>query len=214
MTPDRRRGSRVRLVVLAIASAAVVVGGVGPTASLVGHSGHRTALDMRGQSVALDPGVTPVPAASAQADIGTRLQVPSVELDVPLGALTAVDGQITPPGFTSAYWIRNMGVPVADSSRGTVFVVMHSLRNGGIGPGNYLTDVATQTARVRDGAIVRIAGVTFTVTGSDLISKSTIATDSTVWSATPNRLLLITCLEHPDGSLSTENLVVTAKRSS
>ena len=172
--------------------------------------------DLRGQTVVLDPGETPEPAASAKAirSIGTTVKVPSVGLDVPLGALNAVDGQITPPGFTSAYWVRNMGVPVADGKSGTVFIVMHSLRGGGVAPGNYLTNVNTQTSRVKVGATVEVADVMYTVTGSQLIDKKTIARNSSVWTNTPNRLLLITCLEHANGSASTDNLVITAKRNS
>jgi hypothetical protein len=208
----RRRGSRLRLLALGVAAAAIVAGGIGLTATLVGGRGGPTAIDMRGNAVTLDPGAVPRPAESAEPSIGQRLDVPSVGLDVPLGALSAVDGEITPPGFTSAYWVRNMGVPVSNGGAGTVFVVMHALRNGAIGPGNYLTNVSRGTSRVRDGAAVRVDGVEYRVTGSRLISKSTIASDSAVWAATPDRLLLITCLEHPDGSLSTENLVVTAMR--
>jgi hypothetical protein len=172
--------------------------------------------DLRGQTVVLDPGETPEPAASAKAirSIGTTVKVPSVGLDVPLGALNAVDGQITPPGFTSAYWVRNMGVPVSDGKSGTVFIVMHSLRGGGVAPGNYLTNVKTQTSKVKVGATVEVAEVMYTVTGSQLIDKKTIARNSSVWTNTPNRLLLITCLEHANGSASTDNLVITAKRNS
>jgi hypothetical protein len=131
---------------------------------------------------------------------------------VPLGALNGVDGEITPPGFTSAYWVRNLGVPVSGGATGTVFIVMHSLRGGGEAPGNCLANVQTQTSRVKHGAIVEVAGVDYTVTGSELITKTTIFRDSTVWATTPNRLLLITCLEHANGSPSSDNLVITATR--
>ncbi|HEX4401972.1 MAG TPA: hypothetical protein VHZ98_11635 [Galbitalea sp.] len=97
---------------------------------------------------------------------GVTLNVPSVGLDVPLGALNAVDGEITPPGFTSAYWVRNLAVPASGGAARTVFVVMHSLR-GGVAPGNYLTNVQTQTSK----AIVKVAGIDYTVTGSQLSSS-------------------------------------------
>ncbi|MDQ1131225.1 hypothetical protein [Microbacterium sp. SORGH_AS_0888] len=131
---------------------------------------------------------------------------------MPLGQLNEVDGQITPPGFTSAYQVRNRGVSPEDSAQGTVVVVMHSLRNGAIGPGNYLIDVDQQRSKLAPGAVVVVAGVAYAVTGSELISKDSIAGQSSVWSNTPNRLVLITCLQRPDGSPSTENLVITATR--
>lgn len=205
------------LPVIAIAGAVLLVAAVaiGLTASHPAvKNGTDTAKDMRGQTVSLDPGETPEPAASAKAigSIGATLHVPSVGLDVPLGALNAVNGEITPPGFTSAYWVRNLGVPVSGGATGTVFVVVHSLRGGGVAPGNYLTNVQTQTSRVKDGAIVEVAGIDYTVTGSELITKTTISQNSSVWANTPNRLVLITCLEHANGSPSTDNLVITATR--
>jgi hypothetical protein len=210
-------GYRRGLPVIAIAGAVLLVAAmvIGLTARhpAVTNSAY-TGKDMRGQTVSLDPGETPEPAAKAKAitSIGATLNVPSVGLDVPLGALNAVDGEITPPGFTSAYWVRNLGVPASGGATGTVFVVMHSLRGGGVAPGNYLTNVQTQTSRLKDGAIVEVAGIDYTVTGSQLITKTTISLDSSVWANTPNRLQLITCLEHANGSPSTDNLVITAIR--
>lgn len=170
--------------------------------------------DMNGAPVALDPGaVAPPPASSdAVADTGSRLVVPSVGLDVPLGALDAVDGQITPPGFTSAYRVRNVGVPLADADHGTVYVVMHSLRGGGIGPGNYLTDVDTGRATVAQGATVSVAGVDYTVTGWQTVSKTALANDPGVWADAPGRLVLVTCLELPSGAPSVDNMVIVASR--
>lgn len=212
-THRRRRAGAFWPVVLAVGALAIATGVVGVVNSLPAGGGEMH--DLRGRSVTLDPGEAPIPAAESQAtaDTGERLVVPSVGLDVPVGALNAVAGQITPPGFTSAYWVRNLGVPVSASSEGTVFVVMHSLRGGAVGPGNYLTDVVHQRSKVADGAAVTIAGSRFTVTGSTLVSKSQIASAADVWADTPNRLLLITCLENADGSPSTENLVITAHRS-
>jgi hypothetical protein len=200
-------------VVAVIASALIVGGGVGLWTTLnAPHAG--SAVDMRGRTVTLDPGETPIPSASSHAveDTGSRLIVPSVHLDVPLGGLDAVDGQITPPGFTSAYQVRNFGVSPADGASGTVFIVMHSLRNGGVGPGNYITDVARQRSKLAPGAVIEAAGQRYTVTGSELVSKDQLAESADVWSNTPGRLLLITCLENADGSPSTQNLVIDAVR--
>src|SRR5699024_8173753 len=111
-------------------------------------------VDMHGDPAALDPGTMPAPAQTkamrAVEATGHRFRVPSVGLDVPLGALTMVDKTITPPGITSAYRVRNLGVPLRKAARGTVFVAMHSLHDG-VGPGNYLIDEKAGTARVKPG---------------------------------------------------------------
>ncbi len=217
MTPTGHSRRRHRLTVAALAilaGAALVVGGLGIAGSLRSEPVPGGPVDMRGHLVALDPSVTPIPASESRA-VATghgRLEVPSVDLDVPLGALDAVDGVITPPGFTSAYVVRNLGVPLSGNARGTTFVVMHSLRGGGVAPGNALVDVAGGTARVHAGDAIRVDGTTFTVTSSRLVARDRIATDSDVWADTPDRLLLITCLLRADGSPASDNLVVTAER--
>ncbi|MCI0158355.1 class F sortase [Leifsonia shinshuensis] len=167
---------------------------------------------MHGNTVQLDPGVSPAPQAAARAvdNAGVRLVVQSVGLNVPLGAINEVDGQIVPPGFSSAYWVRNMGVSIQERASGTVYVVMHSLRNGGVGPGNYLADVAHGRSRLANGATVALDGIEYAVTGSQLIDKAQIAANTVVWANTPDRLILITCLEHANGTPSTQNLVITA----
>lgn len=42
-------------------------------------------------------------------DGGSRLKVPTLGLDVPLGELPMVGGNFTPPGFKSAYKVRKSG---------------------------------------------------------------------------------------------------------
>lgn len=105
-----------------------------------------------------------------------------------------------------------MGVPLSRGSQGTVFVVMHSVRGGGVGPGNYLTNVRAGTSTVATGSTIDVAGVSYHVTGWKTILKGGLATDAEVWANTPGRLVVITCLEHPNGSPSTDNMVITASR--
>jgi hypothetical protein len=148
----------------------------------------------------------------AEEDTGGQFVVKSVGLDVPLGALNAVGGEVVPPGFTSAYWIRNEGVPIKKAKKGTVFVVMHSLRNGGVGPGNYLIDVKHQKAKVGLGTKVQVDGVTYKVTGSQAVKKTDLGRSSTIWADTPNRLVIITCLQRSQGGPSVDNMVIQATR--
>jgi hypothetical protein len=171
-------------------------------------------VDLHGNRVQADDAVPPMSKSSAVPAIGDdRFVVESVGLDVPLGALNAVDGVIEPPGFTSAYWVRNEGVSPADGEKGTVFVVTHSLRNGATGPGNYLIDVDRRTSKVGIGAKITVDDATYTVTGTQTIDKPDIAHASSIWADKPGRLVVITCLQRPEGGLSQQNVVIEAERS-
>ena len=172
--------------------------------------------DLRGHRVALNPQDRPdgrLRALQRADDSGHgRFEVPSVKLDVPLGALTEAEGAIKPPGFTSVYWVRNRGVGVHSADKGTVFVVTHSLRGGGVAPGNYLIDVRRGTSSLRPGAELIVDGIHYTLDETQPIPKSQIADDASVWANTPNRLVVITCLQVPAGTASVDNLVITATR--
>ena len=172
-------------------------------------------VDLKGNVVQLDPGDTPSPQIlqrmHAVTNTGSRFVVPSVGLDVPLGSLDVVEDEITPPGFTSAYRVDNLGVPLSRAAQGTVFVVMHSLRNGGVGPGNYLIDVDAGTSRVHQGAVIRVGGLTYTVTESQALRKTAVPRDSSLWANTPGRLVVFTCLQVPAQTESVDNMVVFAR---
>lgn len=168
---------------------------------------------MHGNHVTYDTGAAPSDKTSAVPQTGTdRFDVPSVHLDVPLGAMSMVNQVIEPPGFTSAYWVRNLGVAPSTPDKGTVFVVMHSLRNGAIGPGNYLINVDTSSAKVGLGQKIHVAGSTYTITSTLEIDKPDIGAASQVWKNTPNRLVVITCLQRPQGGPSRQNVVIEATR--
>jgi hypothetical protein len=151
------------------------------------------------------------PKASAVATGHGRFIARSVHLDVPLGSLDAVDGVVTPPGFTSAYLIRNYGVTPDQAGHGAVYVVMHSLRNGAVSPGNALIDVQAKRAKISKGATITADDVTYTVTGAESVSKSALPS-SNIWTAGRNELVVITCLQRPQGGPSVDNIVITAKR--
>lgn len=199
-------------LLVGLLATALVVAGVVLIARPDAGSGPR---GLSGNRVALDPGTVPDAASrrsmNAVGDTGRRFRVPAVDLDVPLGAVSAVDRAITPPGFTSAYLVRNMGVTPRQAGTGTVFVAMHSLRDGAVGPGNYLVDVPAARARVQPGTRVAVGSRTYAVTGSRTIRKSAIATDREVWRSVDGRLVIITCLQRPGGRRSVDNVVITAR---
>lgn len=222
MTHNRRsargsrtnRGPRARVVVGLLVMLLTIAGAVTVVAcssqSPVSSSGSAV-RDMNGAPVHLD--AQPAPAAESKVAApaaGLTLKVPSVGLDVPVASLLSVDGEITPPGFTSAYWVRDRGIAPDDAQAGTLYVVTHSLRNGGKAPGNYLTDVQNGRSAVSDGATIGVGKNTYTVTSSELVTKTKLAQDSGVWTNVPGRLILITCLERPDNGPSIDNLVITA----
>lgn len=208
-----RAGVSLTVVGLLVAVGLVALGLVG-----VLEPRHSGALeDLAGHPVAFDAGTLPSPRQKQEmhatvAAPGDHLIVSSVGLDVPLGALNVVAGAIEPPTFTSAYWIRNLGTAPSASGSGTVFIAMHSLRGGGVGPGNYLYDTATGKPRVEAGQSVTVDGIGYTITGTSTVAKPDIGSDAGVWANTPNRLVMITCLELPSGGPSLDNFIVTATR--
>ncbi len=214
---DRARTSRiVALATVLVAAAALVVAlrlGDGDRARYV------AAVDMLGNPVVpdADARVTTAQAAAMRiAPTGLRLQVPSVGLDVPVDALTAIDGTVTPPGFAEAYWVRNVGVAPADAATGTVFLVAHSTRGGAVAPGNYLIDIPGQRSAVADGAVIDLGGLRYRVTGSRVLAKTDIAGEASVWQDVPGRLQIVTCLQRSTeaGVPSVSNLVITAQMDS
>ena len=214
MTGTSRRGrwgGRLTALAAVVAVAMVAVAGVELLTPHSHGAGSSTSVDLAGAPVQLD-GPPPVPAASATPSGHGRFAVPSVGLDVPLGALSVVDGVVEPPGSTSAYWVRNLGVEPSAAPRGTVFVAMHSLRGGGVGPGNALIDVADGRARVAVGATVTVDGVTYRVTRTETVAKRDLPADAAIWADTPDRLVVVTCLQRPDGRPSVDNVVVEATR--
>ncbi len=142
-------------------------------------------------------------------DDGERFTVPSVGLDVPLGGLDMVDGEITPPGFTSAYTVRNLGTP-EDPSAGTTYVVMHSIPDPGVAPGNYLIDVADGRAAVVAGEQVHVGEAVYELDSSYVVDKAELSQRAELWVDRPGRLVIITCQQLPSGERSVQNTVIGA----
>ena len=158
------------------------------------------------------PTTTPTPTLSPTLVRGERFVVPAVGLNVPVTTMDEMGGEITPPGFTSAYIVANMGVTLEHATQGTVFVVMHSVRGGGTGPGNALINVPTGTATVKPGDTITVGSATYTVTGARTELKTAVPNDSQLWANTPGRLVIITCMHLPSNTESTHNLITTTTR--
>lgn len=212
---SQRRGRSLIAIVLAVVGAVLLGLAIHGVVGSAGDPSSDHEQDLNGDPVVLEPGTVPdastIRTMDAEEDTGARFRAPSVGLDVPLGELSMSDSTITPPGFRSAYRVRNLGVSPDQATEGTVFVAMHSLRGGGKGPGNFLIDVDRQESRVAPGDRIEVAGVPYDVTSTELVPKDRLGATASIWTDEPGRLVVITCLQRPDGSPSVDNLVVRAR---
>ncbi|GAA0423283.1 class F sortase [Leifsonia naganoensis] len=211
-TPAPRRSRRglcaPRIVLLGVLGI-VAIAAAAYTVSTYLHE-QNLPKDMKGNPVVIESIAAPKNHAVPQVD-GRTFRVPSEKLSVPLGELDQVDGVIDPPGFASAYVVRNHGATLDNAAEGTVYVVMHSCRGGATCPGNYLIDVATGEASVQSGADVYVAGLHYRVTGSHSVYKPEVSSDIDIWQNTPGKLVLLTCLQVPAQTKSIDNMVITAQ---
>ncbi|MFD8479341.1 class F sortase [Kitasatospora sp. NPDC059673] len=211
MTTDRRAGWPVLLLT---ATSLALLGGYALTHHEPAAPARQVAgVDMNGRPVQLDPGADLPPEQKQQQDAkpdgAGRFIVPSVGLDVPLGSMNEVGGSVVPPGFTAAYRITNLGTPTAPEA-GTVYVAMHSLRWGALGPGNYLFAADTGTSNVTPGAVIDAGGTQYIVDQATTIPKADLPNATAIWSDVPGRLVVLTCLEKPDNTPAVDNFVITA----
>lgn len=218
--PTRGQSRRDRLFVTVLAVLALVAGlgivwfGLGGDLGLGLEQVSRepgSFVDMDGRKVIPDEdAVADDPDGDSRPDIGKRFIIDSVGLDVPLGTARMTGNRIAPPGFTSAYVMTNLGTDLDHPEDGTVFVATHSLRGGGRAPGNYLIDIARQTAAVHPGDTVLVAGVEYRIAETRVIAKTQIADVPEVWADVPGRLVVFTCLQNQQNAPSANNLVVIA----
>ena len=196
--PKRRRSTiLILLLAVVLLVGAVVTGGLA-----VCQSSHQngTFRDLMGNKVAPednsinDPAY--VQAADAKPDIGLRFKIPSVDLDVALGSVKSVNGVINPPGFTSAFLIRDfgLGTDLENADKGTIYVATHALRSPGKAPGNYVVD-QNGNILVQDGAEIDVGGRVYKVVSSETVLKTDLGLQANLWSDTPGMLVFVTCLE-------------------
>jgi len=198
----KRRLSDILLLVLAVM---LIAGGAtyGIVATIQSHN-VQTMVDLEGNHVApddnsmFDPNVAK--QMDAKDDTGQRFIIDSVNLDVPLGEVNEVGGVINPPGFTSAYLIRNKSVSLDKADTGTVYVAAHSLRSPGKAPGNYVINIAAGNITVPYGATIQVGDRTYVMTSSEIVAKTDLGDDSKLWANTPGMLVFITCLQYDDPS--------------
>jgi len=156
-------------------------------------------VDMAGNQVIPDDPAVQDPSYVQSADPqdynGLHFKIPLVGLDVPLREANVVDNVINPPGYTSVYLMRNLGVPLTDAATGTVYVAAHSLRAPGRAPGNFVIDPAAGVIVVQTGAEIDVGDRVYSVVSSRVVSKPDLGAQADLWTSTPGMLVFITCLQ-------------------
>ncbi len=130
---------------------------------------------------------TPLPVASAP----LHITYPAVGLDVvvhPLRPDPARGQSIEPPETMDGYWLSPFGTPGAGSTN-TTYVIGHSWE-GLDAPFNHLSYAAAPGDELK--VVTATGTMTYKVESVTTYTKSTLK-DSTVWTAVPNRLVLISC---------------------
>lgn len=209
-----RRRSWHRMIPLVVALVGLALIGVA-TARWISSNRSAEATPAAAGSVVLDRIPSPEQLQRmhvVKADDRTRLRIRSVGLDVPVGVLSSVDGEITPPTVDSAYLVRDYGGTLDEADRKPLLVVMHSVHGAGFGPGNALIDVAGQRSAVEPGTSIVLGDRRYRVTSSAVVAKADLPHRSEVWQAPAGELVIITCMITPQRDQSSDNLVVIARR--
>lgn len=181
-------------------------------------------VDLHGRSVAPEEGdELPTADETAQMMIGdlhgeanpdwfdlddSRLRIPSVGMNSPLLAMSAVNGNATPPGFRACYVLRNFGTGLQDPTKGSLIVLCHSAvyRSG---PGNFLIDTSTGDNKVPAGAGIFFAEQPYIFESSEQVRKRDLPDHDRVWENRPGDLVIITCRQ-VGGARTTHNSVLFA----
>ena len=174
-------------------------------------NGAPTLKDMKGNLVVPDDPSATSPEFMEKAQMvvdtgGDGFQIPILDINVPLGAVNAVNGVMNPPNFQNAFWVRNMGVSLDNAGSGTVYVVAHSTRYG-VAPGN-LVQKAEQVL-LKPGDPIKVDNRTYRFVSSMTMPQGELGSYTDLWDETkPNRLVFVTCLLRNDGAAPTDNLVL------
>lgn len=137
------------------------------------------------------------------------LKIPQVNMDVKVGELSVVNNVINPPGFKNAYLTRNLGAKISEPDSGTIYITMHSLRNG-FGPGNYVIDVKNKRSTLSNNDDIYLGDLHYKVSETKVINKTQLVHEKSVWENIPNTLVIITCLQKESGK-SEQNAVIFAQ---
>lgn len=149
---------------------------------------------------------TPAPEPVVVPDTPT-LTIPSVGFSAELRSLTVTDGVVNPPTFGEVYTISDYSVPLDRAAEGTVYITAHSKRDGS-GLGNKWFNRAEGTSALAEGSVVDVAGTKYKVTGYLVEDINATPSVDEVWHRPPGSLVLITCLQNPQYTYPTQNIII------
>ena len=216
--PPKKKRNRTADILLLVLAVLLMAGGA--TLGIVTWA--RTASevtypDMNGRQMRPDDPSEQDPTWVKEAHItfydGLTFEIPSVGLNVPLGEVNQVRGVISPPDYTSAFRVRNLGVNLDAAGTGTVYIVTHSARLPGQAPGNLVQNIAARSVIVMPGAVIKVGNLTYTATSSMIFPKTELGSHAELWANTPGMLVFITCLQYTNkaeyaGGSSHDNIVI------
>jgi len=212
--PEEEEKKKKRRLLPLLLALVLICGGIGVGVyTLWPKGGSSDLVDMEGNIVIPDDPNATSPAFLEAADMvvdsgGEGFRIPSVGLDIPLGAINEVDGVMNPANFVSAFWIRNRGVSVENASQGTVYIVAHSTRFGKA-PGNLIQ--SNEQSLVKEGDTIWVDAAEYRVTGWQTSPQGEIGNIEELWANTPGMLVFVTCVLRNDKQTPTDNLIITAQ---
>lgn len=171
--------------------------------------------DLDGRPVVLDPPPPEVEPADGEWDLlrqaAGRLRAPGQGLDVALLPMQVRYGVVNPPTLRDAFEVT----PQAPGAPRVI--AMHAVR-GGRAAGNALFSQHEQVPRILigPGDLLQVAEQAFVVDEVLVLDQQDAAASERIWGSSAgqsDRLVIITCLQHPDATgPAEENLVVFAHR--
>lgn len=118
---------------------------------------------------------------------------------------------VRPPTFQHAYLVDEPEFGTPTSTEGTAYVALHSAM-GRDAAGNPLTNPYNQETLVEPGDIFIVDGVEYEVASSQLIPKPELRQRDEVWTPEAGKLVILTCLQNPDFTPASKNVLTVAYR--
>ena len=199
----RRRKRRLSDILLLVLAILLIAGGIGYGVwTTMQTAGQVQMKDINGLRVQPDVPISEeeLGQMDAKADTGLKFSIPAVNMNVPLGQINEVNNVINPPGFSSVYLIRNLGVSLDKADKGTVYAAAHSLRPPGMAPGNFVINTTSASIIVPVGSTINVGDRKYVMTASEIVDKNALGADEKLWANTPGMLVFITCLQYNDSS--------------
>ncbi|MDR0837371.1 MAG: hypothetical protein LBM94_04040 [Propionibacteriaceae bacterium] len=211
---DKKRRSPLGII-LSLLGVALVIAGIILAFLALRPAADPGYVDLDGTAVTPDDGTMNnaewVEKANLEEITGATFRVPERGLIYPYGEVNEVDGVINPPNFKGVFRIRNRGVSLESRETGTVYLATHALRGGGRAPGNDLSDMERGSSSLVRGMEMIVNTVTYYFDSSYTVSNDDLGRYPDLFGVgeqIPGRVVILTCMQKPDWSAPTENLVI------